>query len=167
MPLREIRTISPGSTSRTYSASIKSNAHVSEPTTQEPSMRPRFERTETARIANRVNFIARQQHQRVRAFHLIQRVGNRARKIPRRAARNQMNDHFRVAGGLKNRAAMLEPPPHFDRVRQVAVVRQRDFALVAIDHHRLRVHQRCVAGGGIARVPDRRRAGQRRNHLAA
>ena len=60
---------------------------------------------------------------------------------------------------------MLEPPPHFDRVRQIAIVRQRDFALVAIDHHRLRVHQRRVAGGRIARVPDRGRARQRRNHL--
>src|ERR1700752_163026 len=76
-----------------------------------------------------------------------------------------MNDHFRVARRLKNRPAMLEPPPHFDGVRQVAIVHQRDFALVAIDHHRLRIHQRRIAGRRIARVPDCRRARQRRNHL--
>src|SRR3984957_8025634 len=76
-----------------------------------------------------------------------------------------MNDHFRVARRLKNRPAMLEPPPHFDRVRQVAIVRERDFAFVAIDHHWLRVHQRRIAGRRIARVPDRRCAWQRRNHL--
>ena len=117
-------------------------------------MRPMTQRTEAARIANRIHFIARQQHQRVRAFHLIQRIGNRAGKISRRASRDQMHDHFGVARGLKNRAAMFEPPAHFERVGQVAVVAERDFALIAIDHHRLRVHQRGVARSGIARVAD-------------
>ena len=161
MPLREIRTISPGSTSRTYSASIKSNAQVSDAATQAPSRRPKNQRTEAARVANRIHFVARKKQQRIRAFHLTERVGERAGKIARSAARDQMHDHLGVAGGLENRAAMFEPAAHFQRVRQVAVVAERDLALVAIDHDRLRVDQGVVARRGIARVADGgpRRAG--------
>ena len=164
-PLREIRTISPGSTSRTYSASIKSNAQVSEadhPGAIEPSQ---AQRTESARIANRVNFIAREQQQRIRAFHLIQRIGDRAGQISRLAARDQMHDHFGVAGGLKNRSAMLQLPAQLERVGQIAVVRQREFAFVAINHHRLRVHQRCCrppSNSACARWPRRPAAAQSR-----
>ncbi len=59
---------------------------------------------------------------------------------------------------------MLQPPPHFQRVGQIAVVPQRDFALVAVDHHRLRVDDGVVARRGIARVADRHRARQARKH---
>ena len=60
---------------------------------------------------------------------------------------------------------MLQPPPQFDRVRQVAVVPQRQFSLVAVNQDRLRVHQRRIARRRIPRVPDRRRAPQPRDHL--
>ena len=123
------------------------------------------QRTETARIANRVHFIAREHQQRIRAFHLAQRVGDRAGKISRGAARDQMHDHFGVACRLENRAAMFELAAHFDRVRQVAVVAQRELALVAIDHHGLRVDQDVVARGGIARVADRGASWQVRDHV--
>src|ERR1700733_9675816 len=52
-----------------------------------------------------------------------------------------------------------------DRVGQVAVVPQRDFSLVAVNHHRLRVHQDVVARRRIARVPDRRVSRQPPNHF--
>ena len=123
------------------------------------------QRAEAARVADGVHLIARQQQQRIGAFHLVERVGQRAGKIPRRAARDQMHDHFRVAGGLENRAAMFELAAQLERVRQVAVVRQRELALVAVDHDGLRVDQRRIAGGRIARVADGRGAGQVRDHF--
>ena len=60
---------------------------------------------------------------------------------------------------------MFEPAAQLERVGQVAVVAQRELALVAIDHDRLRVDQRGVAGRGIARVADRGVAGQALDHL--
>ena len=68
-----------------------------------------------------------------------------------------MHDDFGVAVGLKNRAAMFELAAPLGGVGEIAVVAEGDFALVAIDHDGLRVEQRFVAGGGIARVADRRR----------
>src|SRR2546425_333490 len=42
----------------------------------------------------------------------------------------------------------------FRSVGEVAVVAERDFALVAIDHDGLSVEKRLVAGGGVTRVAD-------------
>jgi hypothetical protein len=75
-----------------------------------------------------------------------------------------MHDHFCVAVRLENGAAMLQPAPPLGRIRKIAVVPQRHFALVAVDHDGLRVQQRFVAGGGIARVANRQIAGQVLQH---
>ena len=53
---------------------------------------------------------------------------------------------------------MFQLAAPFRGVGEVAVVAQRDFAFVAIDHDGLRVEQCFVAGRGIARVTDRRGA---------
>ena len=103
-----MRTISPGSTSRTYSASIRSNAQVSRGDDPGAIEAAEAERAEAAGIANRVHFIAREHQQRIRAFHLIEGVGQRAGEIAGAAARDQVDDHFGVAGGLEDGAAMLE-----------------------------------------------------------
>src|SRR5260370_25308350 len=66
----------------------------------------------------------------------------------------------RVVVGLKDGATVPELAPPFCRVRQVSVVAERYFALVAIDHDGLRIQQRFVACGGIARVADRQIAGK-------
>jgi hypothetical protein len=60
---------------------------------------------------------------------------------------------------------MFEPPAQFQRVSQISIVRDSEFAFIAIDHHRLRVHQRRIAGGGIACVADGGVAGKLRNHV--
>src|ERR1700688_5318297 len=66
-----------------------------------------------------------------------------------------MHDDFRVAVGLKNPATMFQLAAPFRGVGKVAVVAQRDFALVAIDHDGLRVEQSFVAGGRISSMTDR------------
>src|SRR5262249_54179467 len=120
-------------------------------------------RTEPPWIANRVHFVAREHEQRVRAFYLTEGIGESARQISRRAARYQMHDHFGVAGGLKDRAAMLKFAAQLQCVGQIAVVAKRDLALVAVDHDGLRVDQRGIACSGIASVADRRRTGKARD----
>ena len=55
---------------------------------------------------------------------------------------------------------MLEFAAPFGGVGEVAVVAERDFALVAINHDGLRVEQGFVARGGIARVADGSAAGK-------
>jgi hypothetical protein len=158
-----MRNISPGSMSRRYSAPTKSNAQVSDdPSALEFSKR---ERAEAARVAQGVELVARQHQQRVSAFDLVERVGQRAGQIPRLAARHQVNDDLGVARGLEDRAAMLERPPPLPCAREVAVVPQRELSFVAIDDDGLRVHQRGVARSRIASVTERRIAGKPREHL--
>ena len=60
---------------------------------------------------------------------------------------------------------MFERAAPFRRARQIAVVAEGQLALVAVDHDRLRVHQGSVAGGRVARVPERRVAGKARKHF--
>ena len=110
------------------------------------------------------SLVARENQQRIGAFDLVERVAQRALQIARRAARHQVHDHFGVAGGLEDRAAMFERAAQLAGVGEIAVVRQRQLALVAIDDDGLRVDQRSVAGGGVARVADGGGAGQPREH---
>src|SRR5689334_10469321 len=55
---------------------------------------------------------------------------------------------------------MLELSAPFGGVSEVAVVAERDFALVAVDDDGLGVEQSLVAGGGVTRVADGQRAGK-------
>src|SRR5882757_6729970 len=75
-----------------------------------------------------------------------------------------MHDHFRVAIGLKYRAFVLQFAAPVRGVGEIAVVPERHFALVAVDHDRLRVQQSLVTCGGIARVADSEISGQVGQH---
>ena len=69
-----------------------------------------------------------------------------------------MNDHFGVAIGLKDRALGLETMADFVRIHQIAVVGQRDHALVRLHHDGLGIEESRIAGGGVTRVPNGQRA---------
>ncbi len=75
-----------------------------------------------------------------------------------------MHDHFGIAVGLENRAAVLELAAPLGGVGEVAVVAERDLALVAIDHDGLGVEERLVAGGGVTGVADGQAARQLCKH---
>ena len=53
----------------------------------------------------------------------------------------------------------------FLRIHQVAVVGQRDHALVRLHHDGLGIEQSRVASGGVARVPDGERAVELRQNI--
>ena len=118
------------------------------------------QRTETARIARRKNPIRTEHHQRKRAFDAAQRVGHRVRQSLLFGERDQVNDDFGVAVGLEDRSLGLQAMPNFLRIHQVAVVGQRNHALVRLHHDGLSVEERRIAGGGVTRVPDGQRAVQ-------
>src|SRR6266581_6603896 len=65
-----------------------------------------------------------------------------------------MDDDFSVAVGLENRAAMLEAAAPLGGVGEVAIVAQRNFAFVAVDHDGLGVEESFVARRGVTRVAD-------------
>ena len=71
-----------------------------------------------------------------------------------------MHQHFSIAAGLKNRSLGFQPMTNFQRVHQVAVVRQRHHAFVRLHHDGLRIEQRRISCGRITRVPDGQRATQ-------
>src|SRR5215472_3680586 len=125
---------------------------------------PEDQRPEAAGVAHGVKLVGRQHEKRVRAFELIQRVAERAGKIAGLRACEEMHDDFGVAVGLEDGAAMLEFAAPLGGVGEVAVMAEGDFALVAIDHDRLRVEQGFVAGGGVARMADGKTAGKLREH---
>ena len=69
--------------------------------------------------------------------------------------RDQVQNDFGIAGGLENRAARFEFSPQFRGVRDVAVVRDRDPAFVAMHRKRLRIALDRIAGRRITGVADR------------
>jgi hypothetical protein len=96
---------------------------------------------------------------------LIERVGQRARKISRLAARHQMHDDFGVTCSLEDGPAMFERAAPLRGARQVAIVSESELSLIAVDHNRLRIHQRSVSGGGISCVAQSRVTGKPRQNL--
>ena len=68
-----------------------------------------------------------------------------------------MDDDLGVAGRLKDAAAAHQLPAQPVRVRQIAVVADRQPAELEIGEERLDVAQRDLAGRRIADMADRRR----------
>ena len=123
------------------------------------------QRTKSARIAGGKDPIGRQHHQRKCAFDAAQRIGHGVGQRLLARARDQVHHDFGVAGGLKDGALLLKLGANFERIGEIAVVRQRDLALVALHHDGLRIEQRRIAGGGVARVADGERAGNAGQHV--
>ena len=74
--------------------------------------------------------------------------------------RDQRRDHFRVGGRAEPRALGEERRAELARVRQVAVMTERDGARAPLLNYWLRVRPVGRARRGVARVPDRDLAGQ-------
>ncbi len=78
---------------------------------------------------------------------------------------DELDDDLGVGSGLEVSAVALEAGAQVAEVDQVAVVRDGDEALGGIDANGLRVEQRRVAGGGVARVADGHVAGELGEHI--
>ena len=71
----------------------------------------------------------RQDQQRVSAFDLIQRVARAPERLRAWRTRDQMDDDFGIAVGLKDRAAMFELAAPFGGVGEIAVVAESELCL--------------------------------------
>ena len=146
---------SPGSTSRRIVAPITSSATVSEAKmVASPSLPMTSGRMPSgSRQATRP--FGGQAEQRIGALDLAQRIGQPVERGRIARGRDEVDDHLGVAGRLEDRAAPDERGAQRHRVRQVAVVGDREAALGQIGEQRLDVAQRGLAGGRIADMADR------------
>ena len=81
--------------------------------------------------------------------------------------RNQVNQHFRVAVGLEDRALALQLGANRVSVDQVAIMSNGDRALIRLHHDGLRVQQSRIASRRISGVADSKNTAQRSQHLMA
>ena len=105
--------------------------------------------------------------QRISAFDLLQRVGQPVHRAGGLRRRDEVDDDFGVAGRLEDRAAAVERPPELHRVGQIAVVGDREAAVVELGEQWLDIAQRRLAGRRIAHMADRRAAGQLAHDIVA
>ena len=160
-PSASATSTSPGSTSRTYSASMRSRAHVSEATTGGAVQPAEHERPEAPGVARGDEGFRGEEQQRERPHHLVEARRDRVLDALPVAARVEVEDDLGVGGGLEDRARRLELAAQDVGVHQVAVVADRDRAAVALDEVGLRVRGHGVARGRVADVADRAVPGQR------
>ncbi len=120
------------------------------------------QRPKAMRVADRDELVFGQKHQGEGALRLRHRFDKRLLNRRGLRPRVKVQQHLRVARRLENRSLEDQPIAQFLRVDQVAVVTDGDLAVRAVDQDRLRVLEAAFAGCGVANVPDRARAGQRR-----
>ena len=148
-PSAPIMTISPGSTSRTNSASMMSKAQVSEARIQASPSRPSTSgRTPSG---SRTPISASCDSATSEYAPSTWRSASVRRSTTRflEARRDQVDDDLGIAGRLKDAAAAHQLPAQLVRVRQIAVVADRQPAEVEIGEERLDVAQRDLAGRRI------------------
>src|SRR2546425_4201204 len=74
--------------------------------------------------------------------------------------RDEMDQHFSITAGLKNRPLRFQPMTNFQCIYQVAIVRQSHHPFVRLHSDGLRIEQRRISRGGITRVSNGQRATQ-------
>ncbi len=124
-PPAPIMTISPGSTSRTNSASMMSRAQVSEDRIHASPRRPSTSGLHPQRIAHPDHRLLRQRDQRIGSLDLLQRIGQPLDDGVLEAGRDQVDDDLGVAGRLEQAAAPHQLAAQMIGVGQIAVVADR------------------------------------------
>ena len=155
-----MRRNSPGSSSRTGVAPMRSNAQVSEATTCPSPSRPSQSGRKPRASTIGVQRAADGQHQGVGALDALQRVEDLVFDLPRLGAGDEVHQHLAVRGGLEDRALVHEIGAQLDGVGEVAVVAEGQRALAVAREDRLGVGEDRAAGGGVAGVADRDVAGE-------
>ncbi len=170
MPSAVKRTISPGSTSRTYSAPTMSSPQVSEDTTQP---RPSgscadAQRADAVGVAERVERIGAREHHGVGALQVLHGAADAVAQVVRlpRELADGLGRHLGVGAGAQVLPLVDKLRPQVVRVHQRAVVGERDERVVDSGDVRLR----RLPGGASrrwwssarARWPPRPRKGRQR-----
>ena len=111
------------------------------------------ERTDTERVAAGDHAFRRHHDQRIGAFEQAQRVDKAIDDRGIAARRDEMDDDFGVGGRLEDRPALHQFFAEFARVRDIAVMRDREAAARKVGIERLHVAQTRAARGRITHVP--------------
>src|ERR1017187_6880168 len=74
--------------------------------------------------------------------------------------RGKMDDGFGIRRGLEDRTLLHQVAPEGSRIREIAVMGERQATAREIGEHGLDIAPDRAAGGGIAHMPDRVRAAQ-------
>lgn len=112
------------------------------------------QRPNAQRVAHADHHVLGQRDQRVGAFHLAERLDHAVDHRAAAGGRHQVDDHFRVGGGLEQATAPDQLAPKHQRIGQVAVVRQGEAAELEVREQRLDVAQDRVAARGVTDVTD-------------
>ena len=105
--------------------------------------------------------------QRIGPLDLFQRIGQPVEPARIVGSRDEVDDDFRVARRLEDRAAAVERPPKLERVRQIAVVRDSKAAAGKFGEQWLDIPQRRLAGGRVAHVADPAASGELAHDILA
>ncbi len=92
----------------------------------------KHQRAHAERVAHPDQRLLRQRDQRIGSLDLAQRVGQAIDDGLLETSRDQMNDDLGVTGGLKDAAAPYQLPAQLVRIRQIAVVADRQSAEIEI-----------------------------------
>ena len=112
------------------------------------------ERAHAQRVAHPDHQVLAHADERIGALDLAQRLDDAVDQRAVRTGRDEVDDHLGVARRLEERAAALEPLAQRHRVGDVAVVPDREAALLEVGEERLHVAQDGLALGRIAHVAD-------------
>ena len=161
-PCSSMTTSSPGRSSRSSRAPIRSSAHVSDASTHASSRRP----TTSGRIPSGSRKPAsaplREDDRGERALDVRHRVGHGVGQVVGRVLGDQGGDHLGVGCRLEADAPFAQVGAERRRVGQVAVVAERDRSVARMAHDRLGVLPHRRSRGGVAGVADRDVAGEAR-----
>ena len=146
---------------------MMSSAQVSEARIGWPSSRPITNGRIPERIARADELLVGEPDEGVGAFELAQPLDETVDEAVALGARDEVEDHLGVRGGLHDRAVANELAAQGEPVGQIAVVADRKTATVELGEQRLHVAQDGFARGRIAHVAHRRHAGQALDHFAA
>ncbi len=117
------------------------------------------------RIAAGDHALGGEADQAVGALDLLQCVDEAVEQGAISGRRDEMDDNLGVAGRLEDRAAPVELALEPHRVRNIAVVRDREAARGELGEQGLDVAERGLAGGRVADMADRGAPGERADHL--
>src|SRR5215510_5243566 len=118
------------------------------------------ERAKSARVAHGYDALGRGEKHREGALVVLQRLDDRVDDVPLPGAGDPVQHDFGVGGRREYRALHFEPMSSLGRVRQIAVVAERDLAEAALDQERLRLVDADLPGSRIAHMADGRAPGQ-------
>ena len=105
-------------------------------------------------VAHSDQAFLRQRGQRIGAFDLAQRVDHALLDAELQTGRDEMDDHFSVAGRLEQAAAPYQLLAQLVGIGEIAVVADGETAEFEIGEKRLDVAHRHFAGGRVAHMAD-------------